>query len=202
MSKIIQWAAVFHKSERWRCQQGRKVTRMGILISNKFNRDSVCSQCNKLCNGSNAPFDHQRIPTSWGTAPVVLFSPLYGMDCFLSWIITYCIDLIIQRLARRRLVTDKELFDAFLLVASHCALRAAAAGAASPKLFAGLTTIALWRLPAWCWLQQRPRKPRRRRRLLSLSDISHDASRDSLNSKFKLGFDGSYWVNLRLWSPI
>ena len=33
MSKIIQWAAVFHKSERWRCQQGRKVTRMCILIS-------------------------------------------------------------------------------------------------------------------------------------------------------------------------
>ena len=63
-------------------------------------------------------------------------------------------------------MTEKELFDDFLEVASHCALRAAAAaarsGAASPKLFVGLATIALWRLPCILGLalaqQQRPRR--------------------------------------------
>ena len=108
-------------------------------------------------------------------------------------------------------MTDKEQFDAFLEVASHCALRAAAAAARSGRRIA----------EAVCWpcydrvvapavhpwpgadavgaaaaaaqaLQHQQRKRLRRRRRLSLSEISHDASRDSLNSKFKLGFDGSY----------
>ena len=108
-------------------------------------------------------------------------------------------------------MTDKELFDAFLEVASHSALRAAAAATRSGRSIAeavcwpccdrvvapavhpwpGASAVGAAAAAAQALLQ-RPRKRRRRRRRLSLSDISHDASRDSLNSKFKLGFDGSY----------
>ena len=116
-----------------RLQQGRKFSKKGILISNKFER--ACSYCNELCNGSNASFgclDHQKMLTSevqyraehqWTT-----FHLWRGLFPQLNHHIedTFCIDLIIQLLARHRAGDRHTAVHAFLEVASHCPLRAAA----------------------------------------------------------------------------
>ena len=83
-----------------------------------------------------------------------------GVCCFLSWIITDCIDLILQRLARRRVDDRHGAVRRF--PRSPQLLRAAplqprvAAGAATPKL-AAVCSPCLDRVAqhsvylAWCW---------------------------------------------------
>ena len=120
MSKIIQWAAVLHKSESW-------------LFDLMPARKEI---------------------TSWGTAPVGLFSPIWhGLfpqlnHHILQWL-NHSAACQAQAGDRQGAVRRFPRSRQPVAATARCAppqLRPAA-GAASPKQFAGLATIALWRLP-------------------------------------------------------
>ena len=191
------------------CQQRWNANRKGILISYKFDRDSVCSFSNELCR-------EQRTFWSWtdsyvfryGTRRPLFTSTWRGSFPQLNHHIMHWLNHSAACQAQTWWQTKTCSTLSSKSPASTCCAppqQRLAAGAASTKLFAAYDRVTPPAVHAWpgagavgaaaaAAQAPAPAAPAFPFRYFSRCLWWF------LNSKFKLGFDGSYWENLRPWA--